>query len=172
MTTMTPPHTYDGFATLTIDSSCDHRTHTAGAAAVLKLPDGNIHTTEETITTAKSSEAELHALQIGLELAAQHNIRHLVVYSNYQPVIDAINGHARFPKTRALRLKAQLGHFPDITGVHLPRHESPAALPARLARPSPPPTHHTRARRRRRGRNYHRNKRRRQTRGKNRRDKE
>lgn len=149
-------------ATLTIDGSCDHLTRRAGAAAVLKLPDGTTASATEAITTDKSSEAELHALEIGLELAAERQVTHLIVYGDSQGVTEAVNGRARFPKTRAGRLRDLLNSFHEVTAVHVSREENNADLYARLARPDDLGGRRRRAPRNpnRRGRDYHRNKRR------------
>lgn len=152
-------------ATLTIDGSCDHKTHQAGAAALLKLPDGTTDSATEAITTDRSSEAELHALQIGLELAARRHVTHLIVYGDNQGVTEAINGRARFPQTRANRIHDLLKRFHEVTGVHLDRSDNSADLYARLARPDDVGGRRRRSPRHssRRGRDYHRNKRRRRT---------
>lgn len=152
-------------ATLTIDGSCNHQTRHAGAAAILKLPDGTSASATEALTTSKSSEAELHALQIGLELAAQHHITHLIVYGDSEGVTDAINGLARFPKTRAEHLHELLRSFKEVHAVHLDRKDNQADLHARLARPDDFTGRRRRPQRdpHRRGRAYHKNKRKRRT---------
>lgn len=158
-------HTHEAPATLTIDGSCDQKTHQAGAAAILKLPDGTRASTMEALTTNKSSEAEVHALKIGLELAAEHHITHLIVYGDNQSVTDAVNGHARFPHGTRNRMRELLKGFQEVHAVHLDRNDNNADLPARLARPD---DYAGRSRRQgrnptRRGRSYHRNKRKRRS---------
>ena len=155
----------DTLATLTIDGSCDHITRRAGAAAVLKLPDGTTASATESITTSKSSEAELHALEIGLQLAAKRHVTHLIVYGDNEGVTEAINGRARFPKPRAGRIHELLTRFREVTAVHVSRDENNADLYARLARPDDRNGRSRRAPRNphRRGRDYHRNRRRHRT---------
>jgi len=121
-------------ATLSVDGSCDQRTGRAGAAAILTLPNGDTHQATETITTTKPSDAEIHALKIGLKLAARHQVTELLVYSDNQPITDAINGYARFPQEHHEHLTALLERIPSIEAVHVDRDDNPAHLHARVAR--------------------------------------
>jgi ribonuclease HI len=122
-------------ATLTIDGSVSHTTGLGGSAAVLKFYDGSHKSASAAIHTTRSSDAEYTALHLGLDLALESGVTHLVVYGDSQSVTDAVNGDARFPKQHG-ELATLVARFTDVYAVHVPRAENAQAdLLARIARP-------------------------------------
>lgn len=135
-------------ATLSIDGSVDHLNHEAGAAAILKLTDNDeVHYAKRTCKTHRSSDAEFTALSIGINLALEQRVTHLVVYSDAEAVANAINGRARFPSAFA-HLKQLLRRFVEAYGVAIARDDNGHAdLLARVARRNPNTPRGTRKRR-------------------------
>lgn len=82
-----PPH----FWILHIDGSAMPNPGRMGIGAVLTGPDGSCHHLQQTLPEQGcNNEAELRALQAGLDLLAQHGGCHLRIYTDSQWLLEQL----------------------------------------------------------------------------------
>jgi ribonuclease HI len=112
------------FGTLNVDGSTDHEWGEGSAAAILKLPDSNeVFFARERVKTFVSSDAEMHAFRIGLGLAREHGVSHLVVYSDFEALVRAVNADGRFPRGFE-GVAVEVAEFCEVTGVFIEREDN------------------------------------------------
>lgn len=111
------------FGTLNVDGSVDHEVGEGASAAILKLEDDQVLYARDTIRTHSSSDAEMHAFTLGLQLAEEHQVTDLVVYSDFDPLIRALNGTGKYPRGFE-GVETKLAAFTSVAGVFIERSEN------------------------------------------------